>query len=229
MAIDQDMAMAMDDMATSGDGGASCDVATQSGCTTGQKCVTAMNGGHCVTDGTVGEGQACMRGAMGMPDNCQAGLTCSRTGLPTGMSVCRKYCTSNSTCTTAGQLCAIGGGGGSTTIGSCAPSCTPFGTDCPPGMDCGSFAVEIGSTQNMVNAFMVCKTTGTGLAYDACDRMNPCAANLYCDQQAGWCAPVCDSSGSHACPPPPVDGGGATSVSCVAFDNQAATGLGFCQ
>src|SRR5262245_55646902 len=107
-----DMAMSTDDMNVGGDGGASCDVATQTGCATGQKCVPNMTSGHCVTDGTVTEGQACMRGMMGMPDNCVAGLTCSRTGLPTGMSVCRKYCTSNSGCTTAGQKCALGGGGG---------------------------------------------------------------------------------------------------------------------
>lgn len=220
-----------------GDGGSGgpCDVPTQTGCASGQKCVAAQGGtmmnpmivGKCVTAGTVTDGQPCMRGMNGMPDNCASGLTCSRIGLPTGMTVCRKYCANDASCSSdPGQKCALLAGG-LANFGSCAPACTPFGTDCPTGMTCAAIEIESGSTMSNINAFLACRTAGAGAAYDACMRSSDCGANLFCDQQQGWCAPLCGTG--HACTQPPAVDGGAATVSCMVFANAGSTGLGVCQ
>jgi hypothetical protein len=64
--------------------GPKCDPIAQDCADPAQKCVLSFAGGMvtgaCVTAGTVAEGATCMRGMMGMPDNCAKGLTCVRTG-----------------------------------------------------------------------------------------------------------------------------------------------------
>jgi hypothetical protein len=225
-----DMAMSGDDMAMSGGdgGGTNCDVLNQTGCQPGQKCTPSVSGmnvvGKCQTAGTKMDGDSCTPGMMGAADDCGAGLRCSRTGQPMGMAVCRKYCSGDSSCS-GNQKCAALLGG-AVSYGTCAPTCTPFGSDCPANMDCSAPFQDVSSTMTVLNAYLACKTTGAGTAYSDCMRSSDCGAGMYCDGQNQWCAPICDNG--HACTQPPLDGGG-TAVSCMAFDNGGAAGLGICQ
>jgi hypothetical protein len=188
------------DMSMSGDGGgdigagASCDLLKQD-CGSGMKC-TLVGGGMgtaptptCVTDGTVAEGQPCMRGMMGQPDNCEAGLTCSRTG-----SVCRKICGSDTDCG-SNEACAILSFA-VTDVGQCIPTCAPFSDTCGNSQTCASITLEVGATQQNQQVLFTCRATGTAGAYEDCMRANDCGANLYCSQD-GVCVPLCDAS--HDC------------------------------
>jgi hypothetical protein len=231
-----DMTAAGDASVDQGGGGStSCDIATQTGCAAGEKCALSLGGsqmnpmvvGKCEPNGTVGENQACMRKSGSLDDNCQAGMFCTRNGSTTGMSACRKICASESSCTTAGQKCALTI---STTVGFCLPSCTPFSNDCGSGNDCSAPFPEIGSTQSNVKGFFACKQTGMGALYADCQRNSDCGPNLQCDPNNSWCAQLCD--GTHACTQPPApdggagDGGSSVTVACAPFSNST---VGTCQ
>jgi hypothetical protein len=212
-----DMAVPGGDLSTTPDQGAmACDVIKQD-CPTGQKCALTGGGGMaptptCVMAGTVTDGQPCMRGMMGAPDNCAAGLVCSRSGA------CRKYCAADTDCD-SGQKCAAGRV--STTIGTCSPACTPFGTDCGT-QNCSGVSTSLsGST------FFTCRTPGTTPNFGDCGAGAggaSCGANAVCDPNAGWCAPICDST--HTCPANPADGGGA--LSCMSLMTSISGDPGIC-
>jgi hypothetical protein len=215
---------------SSSDGGAgpdmrmpACSVPNQTGCPTGDKCVPGKGGGSCVANGTVGEGAACTVDQTTYQDNCLSGFICDDTVASN--PVCRKICTADATCTTAGQACAAY----SSKYGVCLPSCTPGGTDCATGTDCSTAVDDISSTQTTENGFFVCKTTGTGAEFTACQGDTDCAAGLECDStgQQGiyWCVPNCNTA--TACPAAPGTDMGAVTLTCQVFANQA-DGSGYC-
>jgi hypothetical protein len=215
---------------SSSDGGAgpdmkmpACSVPNQTGCPTGDKCVPGKGGGTCVANGSVAEGQSCTVDMTTNQDNCLAGFICDDT--VGGTPLCRKVCTADSTCTTTGQSCA----GFTSKYGVCLPTCTPGGTDCATGTDCSTAVDDISTTQTTENGFFVCKLTGTGAEFTACQQDTDCAAGLECDStgQQGiyWCLPNCNTA--TACPTAPGTDMGAVTLACNAFANQA-NGAGYC-
>jgi hypothetical protein len=194
----------------------SCDVAAQTGCPTGQKCIpSGFKGGTCVANGTITEGQPCTTDMTTQNDNCQGGLICDNTGG--GASLCRKICTADSTCTTAGQLCERY----TSKFGACVPSCAPFGTDCAAGSDCGTAVDDISTSKTAATGFFVCKVTGTGAILSTCTADSDCAAGLECDPgtdpNSYWCQPNCDAT--HACPAAPTTDAGTGTIACQVFTN----------
>jgi hypothetical protein len=217
------------------DGGSngSCDVTTQT-CGAGMKCVPAISGmmvvGTCVADGTKTEGQACtqdMSSQTVFNDDCKAGLLCDGNGA-NGTTLCKKICTADSQCTAANNAC----GGFVNNWGLCLQKCTLFGTDCAGGNSCASAFFDVAATMANPTGFFVCKPDGAGKPYDSCMADTDCGANLGCDQNQGWCAPVCDSG--HVCTQPPIPDGGSAGdggfvmVSCMPFPNLTG-GQGICQ
>jgi len=209
---------------------ASCSITAQD-CGAAFKCAPTQSGmtvvGKCVADGTVDEGQSCMP-QMSMTmilDNCKAGLICDNIGTGSNTKfACRKICTADSMCTTAGQKCASVG----FQFGWCVPTCAPFMSGgCPTGSDCGTFYDDVSTTMTMENGFFVCKQTGTAGVYGSCMGDSDCAAGLFCDNfsanPTNVCFQLCD--GTHTCSPPPADGG-INAVACTALANQA--GKGYC-
>lgn len=202
---------------------AACSVPDQTGCPTGEKCVPGKGGGTCVANGTVAEGQACTVDSTTNQDNCLSGFICDDT--VGGNPICRKICTADTSCTTTGQSCA----GYTTKYGVCLPSCTPGGTDCATGTDCSTAVDDISTTQTTENGFFVCKPTGTGAEFTACQGDSDCAAGLECDStgQQGiyWCVPNCNAT--TPCPTAPGTDMGAVTLSCQVFANQS-NGAGYC-
>ncbi len=205
-----------------------CDVAMQTGCAAGQKCVPSFNGnmlgGTCVANGTVTEGQPCMPasgGGMVVNDNCVGGFICDNDG-PHSANACRKICTADGGCG-SGQKCGVVF---TRKWGLCLPTCNEFSADCGAGDDCSVPFDDIASTQQTSVGFFVCKKTGTGAVYTQCNQDSNCAAGLACDFGNNWCAQACDNT--HACTQPPVTDGGTTSVTCQAYSN-LPNGGGFCQ
>jgi hypothetical protein len=205
----------------------SCDVAAQTGCMSGQKCVPSFGGGGggggkgtCVANGTVAEGQPCMPATGSgktINDNCVAGTICDNDG-PGSTNVCRKVCTADMQCA-SGARCGV-------LItrkwGLCLPSCTPFGSDCPAGNDCSSSFDDISATQMSEVGFFVCKLTGATALWGTCKQDSDCAAGMFCDAQGNGCTPNCDAT--HACPQPPTDMG---MLSCQPLVSQP-NGAGYC-
>ncbi|HWE30635.1 MAG TPA: hypothetical protein VHB97_21660 [Polyangia bacterium] len=206
-----------------------CDVAAQTGCGTGQKCIPSFSGnqlvGVCVVDGTVAEGQPCIPSTANnndVNDNCVAGTICDNDG-PGSTNVCRKVCTADSGCGAATQKCGLVY---TRKWGLCLPSCTEFSAECGTGNDCSVPFDDIASTQQAPVGFFVCKKTGTGALYGTCNQDSDCSAGLACDYGNNWCAQACDNT--HACTQPPATDGGTNSVSCQAYPN-LSNGGGFCQ
>jgi hypothetical protein len=204
----------------------SCDVAAQTGCMSGQKCVPTLGGGGgggggkgtCVANGTVAEGQPCtsMFGKT-VNDNCVAGTMCDNDG-PGSTYVCRKVCTDDSGCT-SGARCGIVL---TRKWGLCLPTCTPFGSDCPAGNDCSSTFDDITATQTNEVGFFVCKLTGAAAEWAKCQKDSDCGAGLWCDARGNGCTPNCDAT--HACPAAPTDMG---TISCQPLASQP-NGAGYC-
>jgi hypothetical protein len=201
-----------------------CDVTTQMGCPSGEKCVPSFAGrgglsAMCVPTGSVMEGQPCMPASGGgntLNDNCAGGLICDNDG-PDSANVCRRVCTADSTCTN-GQRCGLLF---NASYGVCLPTCTAFGTGCPAGNDCSVPFDDIAATQASEVGFFVCKKTGSVGAWKPCQKDSDCAAGLACDPQAG-CFPVCDAM--HACGDAPGDGGVLMCSPLVSQGN----GAGYC-
>jgi len=208
-------------------GGATCDIIAQTGCKTGERCILVSEMiGACAPDGTVAENGTCTIDAAG-DDNCKGASYCDNHG-PNNTYACRKLCTSDATCTTAGQKCAnllL-----DSTFGLCLPGCTPSTTnaqgDCPAGNSCTSLWPDQASTMQTPTGFFVCKKDGVGALFEDCAMDTDCGAGLACDLFGGgttWCAPICDTT--HPCPQPPGDGG-AGAESCKTFSN--TNGIGYC-
>jgi hypothetical protein len=223
-----DLSMSNEDMTELPDSaGQSCDLVKQD-CPGGMKC--ALSGGGmmmaatptCVMAGTVTDGMPCMRGMMGMPDNCAAGLTCPRAGGG-GMSVCRKICTGDSGCD-PGQQCAVLSFS-VTDVGQCVPTCTPFGTGCSGTQSCAGITLAVGATQQVQNVLFTCRNVGTTSLYGDCQRASDCPANSYCDPQAMFCTPLCDST--HTCAMHPVPDAG-TIYQCQSFGTSLSNDPGYC-
>jgi hypothetical protein len=221
-----------DDLSTMPDqaGGQSCDLLKQD-CPTGQKCALVGGGGMmaamptCVTAGTVTDGQPCMRGMMGQPDNCAAGLVCPRSGGGgmTSTSVCRKICADDTGCD-PGQQCAILSFS-VTDVGQCTPTCTPFGTGCTGTQNCSGITLAVGATQTVQNVLFTCRNVGTTMLYGDCQRSSDCPADSYCDPNAMFCTPLCDST--HTCAMHPVPDAG-TVYQCQSFGTALASDPGYC-
>ncbi len=204
------------DMQPDMEAAAMCDLIAQD-CPTGMKCAT-VNGmmavtTMCVMAGTATDGQPCTR-TMGM-DNCAAGFSCAR-----GAGVCRKLCTGDTGCDT-GQKCSTLSRA-VTTVGVCAPACTPFGTDCGA-LNCSATA----TTLTGMTSFFTCRTPGMTADFDTCNAGNSCAADRICDPTQQWCTPLCDtgSNPANSCPAFATDGGVA--LSCQRFTS-GPSGIGFC-
>ncbi|HZS37783.1 MAG TPA: hypothetical protein VFF06_13190 [Polyangia bacterium] len=220
------MSSSSDLAAPSGDlAGAMCDLLKQD-CPSGNKCVAVnmmmMTSFQCVPlAGMVTDGQPCMRGMNGMPDDCNAGLTCTTRGSTTMNPLCRKLCGADSDCD-AGQKCTVLSNR-TPTVGVCIPSCTPFGTDCSGGLTCATTAVEIGSTMQNPKIVFTCRGVGTTPAFGQCMRSTDCVADTACDQ-GGTCEPLCDDS--HQCPTNPNADAGA--LSCMPIGSTLASNPGVC-
>jgi hypothetical protein len=186
-----------------------------------------MIGGQCTTDGTAARDTACTVDMTTGEDDCVKGTRCTSRGLATGaQAVCRKYCAADTDCG-AGQACisalggAGGGGGGGgggmmTAIGTCAPSCTPFGTDCGTGNTCATEQTDIASTMTKPKRFLTCRASGSKALWDTCTAATDCGDNAVCVRQTQLCTPLCDDS--NACPNEPdmTDAGtGPTTTSCM--------------
>jgi hypothetical protein len=127
-----------------------CNVLTQMGCDTGQKCTwihDTMTLGHvgCAPDGTVDVAGACTFGAPGAAgyDNCKAGLACVH-------STCKTICDQNggTPMCDAQHSCQVYDGlfgpSGMEAAGVCDPLCNPLddndikGSGSKPGSACGT-------------------------------------------------------------------------------------------
>jgi hypothetical protein len=210
-----DMTVDESDMSVGPDQGSmSCDLIQQD-CPNGQKCAVSGFGMtatvSCVMAGTVTDGMACVRGMMGAPDNCAAGLTCSR-------GTCRKYCTADGDCD-AGQKC--GANRNTMLVGTCTPACTPFGNDCGA-QNCSTLVTAFGSGGGV---FFTCRMPGNTANFDDCTGGGAsCGPDAFCDQNAGWCAPLCDDT--HPCPAMSADGGVA--LSCMSLGTTMSGDPGYC-
>jgi hypothetical protein len=202
---------------------APCDVASQTGCPSGDKCIPAFGKGSgsstCVAAGSVAEGQPCTPSTSNttLNDNCAGGLICDDDG-PGSVNVCRKICTADSGCSGSARCGSILY---NVSYGICLPTCTAFGASCGAGNDCSSPFDDVSATNTTETGFFVCKKTGAGKEWAQCQQDSDCGANLACDPQAG-CYPICDSS--HACGDAPGDGGMMT---CQPLVSQA-NGAGYC-
>jgi hypothetical protein len=222
-----DLSMSNNDMTTMPDqaGGQSCDLVKQD-CGSGMKCVLAGGGmmmaaqPTCVAAGTVTDGMPCMRGMMGQPDNCAAGLVC-----PRGMnSVCRKICVDDKGCD-PGQQCAVLSFS-VTDTGQCVPTCTPFGNGCTGSQNCSGVTLAVGATQQMQNVLFTCRTPGMVGFYGDCQRSSDCVADSYCDPNAMFCTPLCDNT--HSCSAHPIPDAG-TILTCMSFGTSLPADPGICQ
>jgi hypothetical protein len=208
-------------------GSTACDIGKQTGCAAGQKCVPLFGGtqqnptitGTCESAGTVAEGAACQpsNSQTELNDDCAAGSTCDNDGA-NAAPICRKICTKNADCTTAGQKCFAFY---DPKWGFCLPTCTAFSNECPAGNDCSANYNDIEASQSSNTGYFICKTIGGGAVGDQCMADGDCGKNLWCDFQNG-CMPACDST--HSCTVPGVDAGVLT---CQAFTN-LANGAGYC-
>jgi hypothetical protein len=222
-----------------------CDIPMQTGCASGQKCIPDFTNvsqahpdpvGKCVADGTVAAGQPCMvtSGQMDkfINDNCKSGSLCEAfTGDGVdNVPVCTPFCTSNSSCTTAGQKC-LGGQFFSSTWGVCLATCTPSLTSaqgsCPTGNSCVGNWQDIAATMSNDTGFFVCKKDGPGsaVAFTDCTADPDCGPGLFCapvDQNGGVCAPLCGTG--HNCPTAPAADGGAITLACSMFANSGGVG-----
>jgi len=188
--------------------GGMCDLIKED-CPPGDKCVVVnmmmMTTTQCVmTVGSVADGQPCMRGMGGAPDDCAAGLACTTRGASAMSPVCRKYCAADGDCD-QGQKCSLLSTR-LTNVGVCIPACQPFGSDCGS-LTCATTAQAIGSTMQNPKIFWTCRAAGATPAFGQCQRSSDCAADLVCDQ-SGTCVPLCDDS--HACPNNPDAYAGGT-------------------
>lgn len=206
-----------------------CDIAAQTGCAAGQKCIPDFSNGMsaqgaCVPNGTAAEGAACTPNNSNMNqvnDNCLAGTICDNNG-GSSVNLCRKICSGDAACTTAGQKCGVEY---SRKWGVCMPSCALYGSDCPGGSDCSVPFDDVAATQMKSVGFFVCKKTGAGAVFSNCNNDTDCAVNLACDQNNNWCSPACDNT--HACPMPPAVDGGPSSLTCAPYTN-LPNGEGVC-
>jgi hypothetical protein len=214
-----------------GDDTQACDLSMQN-CPDGQKCVPEMiagsvpGSGVCSANGTVAEGAACVLDTTNpnaWVDNCVAGTLCDNDG-PDNAFTCRKICASDDSCTTPGEQCADLF---TTQWGFCLASCTPYGSDCPAGNNCGVAFNDVSTTPTNVTGFFVCKAPGAGTLFAPCTGLDTdCGPDLVCDGVRLRCTPICDSA--HACPDaPPTDDGGA-GVACHVFTN-FSDGRGVCE
>ena len=188
----EDMSIPEGDFAVVPDQGSmACDPIKQD-CPMGQKC--AVSGGMMPTATCVMAGTV----TDGMPcmrmmgaDNCAAGLTCS-----------------------------CGAGRGQMLVGSCAPSCKPFGNDCGA-LNCSGLVTAFGAGGGV---FFTCRTPGMTANFDDCTMGGSCGENAFCDQNAGWCAPLCDAT--HSCPPTSGDAG--VTLSCMSLQSGLTGDPGYC-
>ncbi len=205
------------------------DLVNQTMCGAGRKCtfVAIDASGNpipiCDTAGPQGWNQAC--GAGGVSDNCQAGYICLGDG---STNVCRRYCSSDSTCTSypggPNAACEIGiNHGGTTVIGvtTCSFHCDPlYQTGCNAGQSCRA------NFPGDYTFFSDCGTAGSGTAcmagtgqdcpvgqdcFNINDGYGTCNACLrYCGYSSGY--PAC--SGLDTC----SQGTGWSSTIGVCFD-----------
>jgi hypothetical protein len=180
--------------------------------------------GNCVADGTVVEGQPCVLNTANLnawEDNCVAGTLCDNDG-PNNAYFCSRICASDATCSTSAQKCASLF---TTEWGFCLSACTPYGSDCPDGNNCGVAFNDVSVTPTSVTGFFVCKIPGAGGLLDPCQGLDTaCGPDLVCDSKRNVCTPICDAA--HLCPTTPPSDGGAD-VSCQPFTN-LDNGQGVC-
>ncbi len=149
--------------------------------------------------------------------DCKTGEVCTDISRPA--AECRAGCTREADCALPKTSCVLL----TVSTGACVPTCTPFGTDCPPGLTCTAHAPEAaGVTQTSKSAF--CRKAGaTALGASCVDDPVACGANAEClffqDKGEGppqsRCHALCD--GTHAC--------GAGKGTCI---TRAGEAFGFC-
>ena len=182
------------------------DLVSQTMCGAGRKCtfVSIDAVGNpipiCDTAGPQGWNQTC--GAGGASDNCQAGYICLGSGT---VSVCRRYCSSDSTCTSypggANAACEIGiSHGGTEVIGvtTCSFHCDPlYQTGCNAGQACHA------SFPGDYTFFSDCTAAGTGSGCVA-GTGSDCPAGSACititdiySVSCNTCLPYCGYSGGY--------------------------------
>ena len=146
--------------------------------------------------GTKALGETCMRAAAGNDgvghDNCAKPLYCSDYGSnnPTNPDRhCRKFCSKNSDCAQKEACLSLMG----IQVGTCAPTCTPFGSDCSNGLNCSDALGDV----NQKYAYL-CRTPGTGKEGAECTV--GCVQDTVCllsVNMKSYCYKLCN--GQHPC------------------------------
>jgi hypothetical protein len=149
--------------------------------------------------------------------DCKPTEVCTDVGR--AAPVCRAGCATEAECMPPKTSCVLLAAG----KGACAATCTPFGTDCPPGFTCTAHAPEAaGVTQTSKLAFCR-KAGGTALGAGCVDDPASCGVNAEClffpDKGEGVpqsrCHSLCDAT--HPC--------GAGTGNCITKTGEK---FGFC-
>lgn len=142
--------------------------------------------------GNQSSGQPCMYNASEI-DNCEPGFECVPPAQAQSISaaVCQKYCDHSSDCDPKSGCLGLN----AWPSGHCAPTCTPFSTDCALPLDCSGRAPEYNGA-----SILICKTVGTGAVGSQCLNNTDCVAGAVCYPNASqqfFCTALCDVN--HPC------------------------------
>ena len=203
-----------------------CDLLGQD-CAAGEKCRvvffndaagTQRAGTDCAPDGSVPEGDSCVRASGAGDDDCAAGGYCAYWGLPQSTPqerTCHAFCTEDGECD-AGEICL--GVGAIEVSGNCAATCEPFGDDCVAGTHCSPIA-SVHDGERSIE--LICNFIGTGGEGSPCTFSTDCVADMACiflaADGASQCRPMCDAM--HPC---------TFDSECRVTDDTPMPGLGFC-
>ncbi len=197
--VDLNMAPAPDDLAVAPDG---CSTLQQDCPGPNQKCnfvIVKQEYTEACVDliGNKGLSEACMRTAPGDEgdghDNCQKGFYCSDYGTYRPLSPerhCRKFCSKNSDCAPKQACFDI-----TETVGLCAPTCTPFGSDCAGDLNCSDWAGDVNS-----KVTYLCRQPGLGKPGEECPD-DGCIQDAICLLEGNgmsYCYKLCNAQ--HPCP-----------------------------
>jgi hypothetical protein len=135
-------------------------------------------------------------------DDCAKGNYCSGLGTLSMPPVrhCRNFCLLDTDCKNSEHCVGliVNQAMNAFTMGLCAPTCTPFGTDCGQGLNCSNLLPAIDMSQE----FVACRQPGQVGTSGACTSDSDCVADAVCVTPMMGANPICSAlcdMASHTC------------------------------
>lgn len=179
-----------------------CDPYNQTFCPADAKCTVQLNARAMPAPtcapltGAARPGERCTR-MDGQPgfDDCAAGFFCTSAGSfragPPYESYCRRFCRSDADCAGLSERCLLA----TSTVGYCAPVCSPFSSGCPAKMSCSRIVNLLDDT-----LALSCVESGAAKVGDPCNNQFDCPPDSICwldGQPDARCLSFCDAM--HPC------------------------------